>query len=173
MFYGIFGDSNGDSPEVIGEASWRMGTACYPDGHISGANGHGQPDVTCECYFFLKISRITTLTERFLTDIVFSGKNAVLPSADMTKNYITQFSKLKSMGDQLVSSLSSNLKLSSSGSSNHTSSPSHSHSGSSPSKTSSSSHSSSSDHSNNVNVATHSKGSSSHSKDSKHHDSCS
>ncbi|KIM91630.1 glycoside hydrolase family 75 protein, partial [Piloderma croceum F 1598] len=90
MFYGIFGDSNGDSPEVIGEASWRMGTACYPDGHISGANGHGQPDVTY---------------------IIFSGKDAVLPSTDMTKNYITQFSKLKSMGDQLVSSLASNLKL--------------------------------------------------------------
>jgi chitosanase len=48
MFYGIFGDSNGDSPEVIGEASWLMGKACFPDGDISGANGHGAVDVTCE-----------------------------------------------------------------------------------------------------------------------------
>jgi chitosanase len=48
MFYGIFGDSNGDSPEVIGEASWRMATACFPDGKISGSNGHGAADVTCE-----------------------------------------------------------------------------------------------------------------------------
>jgi len=92
MFYGIFGDSNGDSPEVIGEASWRMGTACFPDGDISGANGHGAVDVTY---------------------IVFTGKDAVLPSTDMTTNYITQFSKLKSMGDSFVSQLSSQLGLSS------------------------------------------------------------
>jgi len=93
MFYGIFGDSNGDSPQVIGEASWRMGTACFPDGNISGANGHAPADVTY---------------------IAFTGKNAVLPSTDMTKNYITQFEKLKSMGDELVSSLASHLDLSSS-----------------------------------------------------------
>jgi len=92
MFYGIFGDSNGDSPEVIGEASWRMGTACFPDGNISGANGHAGVDVTY---------------------IAFSGKDAVLPSADMTTNYITQFSTLKSMGDKLVTDLSSHLGLSS------------------------------------------------------------
>jgi len=92
MFYGVFGDSNGDSPEVIGEASWRMGTACFPDGDISGANGHGATDVTY---------------------IAFSGKDAVLPSTDMTKNYITQFSTLKSMGDSFVSQLSSQLGLSS------------------------------------------------------------
>jgi len=92
MFYGIFGDSNGDSPEVIGEASWKMGQACFPDGDISGANGHGAADVTY---------------------IAFTGQNAVLPSTDMTKNYITQFSQLKSMGDQFVSDLSSHLGLSS------------------------------------------------------------
>ena len=46
-------------------------------------------------------------------DIAFSGKDAVLPPADMTTNYITQFSKLKSMGDQFVSELSSQLGLSS------------------------------------------------------------
>jgi hypothetical protein len=46
-------------------------------------------------------------------DIVFTGKDAVLPSTDMTKNYITQFSKLKSMGDEFIIQLSSNLGLSS------------------------------------------------------------
>lgn len=94
MYYGIFGDSNGASPEVIGEASWRMGTACFPKDNISGANGHGATDVTY---------------------IAFSGKNAILPTVDMTKSYITQFSALRSMGDQLVSELASHLGLSSGG----------------------------------------------------------
>jgi chitosanase len=92
LFYGIFGDSNGASPNVIGEASWRMGTACFPNDQISGGNGHGAVDVTY---------------------IAFSGQHAVLPSSSMTQNYITQFSTLKSMGDQLVSELSSHLGLSS------------------------------------------------------------
>jgi chitosanase len=48
MYYGVFGDTNGATPEVIGEASYRMGTACFPNDHISGANGHGAMDVTCE-----------------------------------------------------------------------------------------------------------------------------
>ena len=60
MFFGIFGDSNGDSPEVIGEASWRMGTACFPDGNISGANGHAGADVTCE--FRYSFGSLTALT---------------------------------------------------------------------------------------------------------------
>jgi len=53
-----------------------------------------------------------TVSSRYI-DIVFTGKEAVLPSAAMTKNYITQFAKLKSMGDELVSSLATHLKLSS------------------------------------------------------------
>ena len=59
MFYGIFGDSNGASPEVIGEASWRMGKACFPDGNISGANGHGEADVTCGFHIFIWLSDTT------------------------------------------------------------------------------------------------------------------
>jgi chitosanase len=113
MFYGIFGDSNGASPEVIGEASWRMGKACFPDGNISGANGHGGVDVTCRFHIFMRPSNATDFFE--CADIAFSGKDAVLPSADMTKNYITQFSKLKSMGDELVSSLASHLDVGSTG----------------------------------------------------------
>ncbi|CAI7601657.1 unnamed protein product [Penicillium pancosmium] len=30
MFYGIYGDSDGDDPEVIGEASWLMARTCFP-----------------------------------------------------------------------------------------------------------------------------------------------
>jgi len=95
MFYGIFGDSNGDSPQVIGEASWRMATACFPDGKISGANGHAPVDVTY---------------------IVFTGADAVLPKTALSKNYITDFSVLKTMGDKFTTALAKNLKLSVSGS---------------------------------------------------------
>ncbi|KZV86945.1 Chitosanase-domain-containing protein [Exidia glandulosa HHB12029] len=45
MFYGIFADSNGDSPQVIGEASLVLAQACFPDDGMSGANGHPIPDV--------------------------------------------------------------------------------------------------------------------------------
>lgn len=47
MFYAIFGDTNGDSPEVIGEASWRMAQACFPTENLNGNNGHVPADVTC------------------------------------------------------------------------------------------------------------------------------
>jgi len=90
MYYGIFGDTDGDSPEVIGEASWLMGKTCFPTGNTDGGNGHGQADVTY---------------------IAFTGKDAVLPSSDMNKNYITNYPKLKSMGDEFVSQLASHLGI--------------------------------------------------------------
>jgi chitosanase len=90
MFYGIFGDTNGDTPEVIGEASWRMARACFPNSGISGNNGHAQAVVTY---------------------IAFTGKNAVLPKSAMTTNYITQFEMLKTMGDNFVSQLATHLNL--------------------------------------------------------------
>ena len=61
MYYGIFGDTNGDSPEVIGEASWRFAQTCFPNGKITGNNGHGAADVTCK---FCP----SNLIERLLTD---------------------------------------------------------------------------------------------------------
>ncbi|KAF7974240.1 hypothetical protein HWV62_13128 [Athelia sp. TMB] len=91
MYYGIFGDTNGASPEVIGEASWRMGQACFPDDNISGENGHGASDVTY---------------------IVFTGADAVLPAAALTETYITNFGTLKSMGDSLTAALVKNIGLS-------------------------------------------------------------
>ncbi|KAJ6494061.1 fungal chitosanase of glycosyl hydrolase group 75-domain-containing protein [Mycena vitilis] len=45
MFYGIYGDQDADSPEVIGEASILIGQTCFPDGIINGGNGHAENDV--------------------------------------------------------------------------------------------------------------------------------
>ncbi|CAG8420212.1 unnamed protein product [Penicillium salamii] len=90
MFYGIYGDSNGDTPEVIGEASWLMARTCFPGEDLNGNAGHGAADVTY---------------------IVFTGSEAVLPSSALNKNYVTNFSTLRSMGDKLVNSLAKNLGL--------------------------------------------------------------
>lgn len=106
MFYGILGDSNGDSPQVTGEASWLMARTCFPNEGLNGNNGHTGVDVTC--MFFSAIA----LPALMQADIVFTGKNAVLPSSALTKNYITNFTTLRSMGDKLVNALVSNLGLS-------------------------------------------------------------
>ncbi|GMF91582.1 unnamed protein product [Aspergillus oryzae] len=90
MFYGIFGDSNGDSPQVTGEASWLMARTCFPEEDLNGNKGHTAADVTY---------------------IVFTGDKAVLPSSALNKNYITNFDTLRSMGDSLVGALAKNLNL--------------------------------------------------------------
>ncbi|KZP20395.1 glycoside hydrolase family 75 protein [Athelia psychrophila] len=100
MYYGIFGDTNGDKPEVIGEASWRFAQTCFGDS-ISGNNGHAQADVTY---------------------IVFTGQDAVMPSSALSETYITSFSTLKSMGDEFVGALASSIGLSHSASSSSQSS---------------------------------------------------
>ena len=48
MFYGVYGDSNSDDPEVIGEASWLLARACFPKDNLSGNSGHENADVTCK-----------------------------------------------------------------------------------------------------------------------------
>jgi hypothetical protein len=48
MFYGIYGDSDGDTPQAIGEASWLMARTCFPNDDLNGNSGHGAVDVTCE-----------------------------------------------------------------------------------------------------------------------------
>ncbi|CAK49178.1 uncharacterized protein An03g05260 [Aspergillus niger] len=88
MYYGILGDSNGDDPEVTGEASWLMARTCFPDDDLNGAEGHAEADVTCKPY----------------------------TRSALNKNYITNFSTLRSMGDKLVGALASNLGLTSSAS---------------------------------------------------------
>lgn len=50
MFYGIYADSNGDSPEVIGEASWLMARTCFPSENLNGGIGHTGVDVTCKFF---------------------------------------------------------------------------------------------------------------------------
>jgi len=84
ILYGVFGDTNGDDPQVIGEASWRMATACFPKDGLNGDAGHDKPDVTY---------------------IVFTGKDAVLPDAAIGQNYITNFKTLTSTGDSLLGQL--------------------------------------------------------------------
>jgi chitosanase len=48
MFYAILGDTNGDTPEVMGEASILMGETCFPNVNVSGDVGHDQTDVLCK-----------------------------------------------------------------------------------------------------------------------------
>ncbi|PLB45331.1 hypothetical protein P170DRAFT_513354 [Aspergillus steynii IBT 23096] len=91
MYYGILGDSNGDTPLVTGEASWLMARTCFPDDNLDGNKGHSDPDVIY---------------------IVFTGKDAVLPSSAINQNYITNFGTLRSMGNKLASDLVSSLALS-------------------------------------------------------------
>ncbi|CAI7568298.1 unnamed protein product, partial [Penicillium manginii] len=95
MFYGIYGDSNSDDPEVIGEASWLMARTCFPGDNLNGNSGHGNADVTY---------------------IIFTGNDAVFPSSSLNKNYMTNFSTLRCMGDNLVTALVRNLDLGSGGS---------------------------------------------------------
>ncbi|TFY70230.1 hypothetical protein EVG20_g2778 [Dentipellis fragilis] len=45
IFYGIYGDQNGDDPQVIGEASIVLAQSCFPNDKLSGDNGHTPLDV--------------------------------------------------------------------------------------------------------------------------------
>ncbi|EJD35897.1 hypothetical protein AURDEDRAFT_74830 [Auricularia subglabra TFB-10046 SS5] len=45
MFYGIFGDEDGDNPQVIGEASILLAQTCFPNDHLDGGKGHEPVDV--------------------------------------------------------------------------------------------------------------------------------
>lgn len=54
-------------------------------------------------------------------DIVFTGKDAVMPSSALSETYITSFSTLKSMGDEFVGALASSIGLSHSSSSSSSS----------------------------------------------------
>ncbi|KAH8698868.1 putative extracellular chitosanase CsnC [Talaromyces proteolyticus] len=88
MFYGIYGDSDGDTPEDIGEASWLMARTCFPDEDLNGNSGHDALDVTY---------------------IVFVGKDSILPDSAVNSKYITDFTKLRSMGNKLMTAFESNI----------------------------------------------------------------
>lgn len=62
MFYGIYGDSDGDDPEVIGEASWLMARTCFPNDDLNGNAGHGSADVTCKSGITGYVRRVQKLT---------------------------------------------------------------------------------------------------------------
>ncbi|KAE8416053.1 fungal chitosanase of glycosyl hydrolase group 75-domain-containing protein [Aspergillus pseudocaelatus] len=93
MYYGILGDSNGDDPQITGEASWLMARTCFPKENLQGNNAHSSKDITY---------------------ILFTGKGAVLPDNAMDKTYITDFGTLRTMGDKLVRALASNVDTSTS-----------------------------------------------------------
>ncbi|KAL2868521.1 glycoside hydrolase family 75 protein [Aspergillus lucknowensis] len=90
MFYAILGDTNNNDPQVTGEASWLLSRACFPEAGLNGNRGHDEPDVTY---------------------ILFTGERAVLPTTALNDKYITDFDKLRSTGDQLVTSLLGNLGI--------------------------------------------------------------
>ncbi|TVY39516.1 Endo-chitosanase [Lachnellula occidentalis] len=84
VFYGIWGDENGDDgpKAVIGEASISMATFCFGNS-VNGDSGHDETDVLY---------------------IAFTGKDAVPgASAAWDANSATGFeSSIKSLGDKLV-----------------------------------------------------------------------
>ncbi|KAL4920864.1 fungal chitosanase of glycosyl hydrolase group 75-domain-containing protein [Aspergillus aurantiobrunneus] len=90
MFYAILGDANGNDPQVTGEASWLLARTCFPKDNLSGSKGHDEADVTY---------------------ILYTGSEAVLASTALDDNHITDFDKLRSMGDHLTTSLSKNLGI--------------------------------------------------------------
>ncbi|KAJ7314334.1 fungal chitosanase of glycosyl hydrolase group 75-domain-containing protein [Mycena albidolilacea] len=45
MLYGIFGDNNGATPQVIGEASLLLAETCFPNEGLSANQGHTALDV--------------------------------------------------------------------------------------------------------------------------------
>jgi chitosanase len=48
VFYGVMGDTNGDDPEVIGEASLLLANTCFPRENLNGGVGHPKIDVLCK-----------------------------------------------------------------------------------------------------------------------------
>lgn len=98
---------SGAKKEVIGEASLRMGQACFPTGGISGANGHGKVDVLCE---YSSCSKERFVTQPLLisrcADIVFGSQ---VP-AGVGKQEI-DIGKLKTLGDQQARLLQTALKI--------------------------------------------------------------
>ncbi|TQV98430.1 fungal chitosanase [Cordyceps javanica] len=90
LYYGVFGDTDGDSPQEIGEASWLLANTCFPGQGLNGGKGHTDADVT---YIF------------------FTGDDSVLPDSAIGKNYLTNFQALKSLGDKLMKDLVSRVNL--------------------------------------------------------------
>ncbi|KAJ7148812.1 fungal chitosanase of glycosyl hydrolase group 75-domain-containing protein [Mycena crocata] len=87
MYYAIFGDANGASPQVIGEGSLLLGQICFPEGNISGSAGHDQADVAY---------------------IVFANQS---PDGIDSKKSTIDLAALKTLGDEQVRLLVQDLNL--------------------------------------------------------------
>jgi len=100
MYYAIMGDTNGNVPQVIGEASWLMGQTCFPDEDLSGGNAHSSNDVLC----IIIPHRETNIDILFYKE--FTGVNVT---------DITDYPGLVTLGDQkfteLVNALNSSGNL--------------------------------------------------------------
>ncbi|KAL4821162.1 fungal chitosanase of glycosyl hydrolase group 75-domain-containing protein [Aspergillus spinulosporus] len=90
MFYAVLGDTNGNNPQVTGEASWLLARSCFPKDNLNGNRGHDEADVIY---------------------ILFIGPEAVFPPSAINEHYITDFGKLRSMGNRLTASLMKNLGI--------------------------------------------------------------
>lgn len=85
-----------------------MARTCFPSENLNGNNGHTPADVTCEfndCLFNTLVLIMQCI------DIFFTGDKSVLPGSAIGNNYVTNFSALKTLGDQLMTDLVGNLKL--------------------------------------------------------------
>jgi chitosanase len=97
-YYGILGDTNGATPEVIGEASWLMAQTCFPDEDLDGAIGHGTPDVLCNH---------PPLPLAFHFRGANGGQDIVFLSQffDVNETTITNYTALSQQGDQKMTQL--------------------------------------------------------------------
>lgn len=109
IFYAVFADTDGDSPEEIGEASWLLARTCFPTEDLNGNNGHTKADVTCK--YFMRYVFVIHVADHPFIDIVFTGDDAVLPDTAINNNYVTDFDTLKSMGDEFMTDLVKSLGL--------------------------------------------------------------
>jgi chitosanase len=89
MFYAILGDTNGNNPQVIGEASWLLGTTMFPNDDLNGGTSHPNTDVLCNF-----------LLNGLILDIVFMTE---FPAVNETN--ITDFDALQQMGDEKINDL--------------------------------------------------------------------
>ncbi|KAJ6439472.1 chitosanase CSN1 [Purpureocillium lavendulum] len=85
VFYGVWGDTNGFTS--TGEASLALGKLCFPDGGLSGDNGHDEKDV---------------LYIGFTSGNTVPGKDGAKWNAGSTQEFEDS---IKAMGDQLVAGL--------------------------------------------------------------------
>jgi chitosanase len=107
------GDTDGDNPETIGEASILLAQTCFPDEGLNGNSGHETLDILCT------LSDLICLTE----DIVFFTEFKELDDTS-----ITDFGALQTLGDQQMTALINSLGNGNGNGNGHGNSSHHSHS---------------------------------------------